>query len=55
MAPWTSVADPEGPEGGMAPCPVKISHKKDGQWPYRFHVSQPLPYPAAGSTTGFIN
>ena len=43
--------------GGHAPPfppgPVKISHKKDGHWrrPHRFHVSLPLPYPAAGSAT----
>ena len=44
-----------GGEGVMAlPGPVKISHKKDGclRRPHRFHVSQSLPYPAAGSATG---
>ena len=35
------------------PGPVKIGHKKDGRQrrPHRFHVSQPPPYPAAGSAT----
>ena len=35
------------------PGPVKIGYKKDGHQrrPHRFHVSQPPPYPAAGSAT----
>ena len=43
-----------GGQGGHAPSPVKISHKKDGRrrCPHRFHVSRsPPPYPAAGSAT----
>ena len=31
------------------PGPRKICHKKDGC--HRLHVSQPLPYPAAGAAT----
>ena len=33
------------------PSPVEITHKKDGHQrrPHRFHVSCPLPHPAAGS------
>ena len=50
-----SVVDPGGGRGAMPPPsgPVKISHKKDGcqRRPHRFHVSRPLPYPAAGSAT----
>ena len=48
------VADPGGGRGGHGPPgPVKISHKKDGhrRRPYRFHVSRPPLYPAAGSAT----
>ena len=55
----TSVADPVGGggKGTMSPCPVKISHKKDGhrRRPHRFHVSPPPPtYPVAGSATEHI-
>ena len=50
----TTVVDPGGVKGAMAP--VEISHKKDGcqRRPYRFHVSWP-PYPAAGSDAGQFN
>ena len=46
-----TVADPVGGPKGH----VKISHKEDGcrRQPWRFHVSRPLPYPAAGSATGW--
>ena len=53
--PSGSSSGSEGAEGAMPPhSPVKISHKKDGRrrQPYRFHVSRPPPYPAAGSATG---
>ena len=46
-----------GPRGPWPPPgPVKIGHKKDGRQrqPHRFHVSQPPPYPAAGSATDIV-
>ena len=50
------VTDPGSRGCHGPPSPVRVSHKKDGHQrrPYRFHVSRPPPYLAAGSATEFI-